>query len=427
MTETTTRHKTKLAGLLTAAMLVAALLLALTATAGPAGAAFPGTNGKVAFYTQGDVWVMNADGTLPTRLTNNVNTEGDPAVSPDGSRIAYEFTRGIWVMNADGSAKKMLTDGAAVDENPAWSAEGARIAFSRNGDIWAMNPNGSGQRNLTNTPENAERDPAFSPQGGKIAYTRIGCDVPRGGGSCVYAMNADGTAQTNLTPRSPIPGCGPNYDNYSVSKEPVYSPDGSKIAFSGSLICPHTIGRDIWIMNSDGSGKTNLINDHGTADMQPAFSPDGQRLAFVSDRDGDADIYAMNPADGSGVTPLTTNTTQDTDPDWGPLDATAPTVTTVTPLAGATGVPAGTNVAATFSEAMRASTVTRTTFRLVKKGTATPVSATVTYDPNSARAVLNPSVNLASGAIYTATITTGAKDAAGNALRANKTWSFRIR
>ena len=410
-----------------ATFLLATIMLALSAATQPAGAAFPGANGKVAFYTQGDVWTMNSDGSQPTRLTNNVNTEGDPAASPDGSRLAYEFLRGIWVMNSDGSAKKTLTDGAAVDENPAWSPNGATIAFTRNGDIWAMNSDGSGQRKLTNTPENAERDPAFSPIGGKIAYTRVGCDVPRGGGSCVYSMNPDGTAQTNLTPRSPIPGCGPNYDNYSVSKEPVYSPDGSKIAFSGSLICPNTIGRDIWVMNADGSGKTNLINDHGTSDVQPAFSPDGQRLAFVSDRDGDADIYAMNSTDGSATTTLTTNASPETDPDWAPLDVTAPTVRSVTPAAGATGVPAGTNVSATFSEAMRAGTITRTTFRLVRRGTTTSVAATVTYDPNTMRAVLNPSTNLSAGTFYTATITTGAGDAAGNALRANRTWSFKIR
>jgi dipeptidyl aminopeptidase/acylaminoacyl peptidase len=426
MTERTNNRRTRLLAPLTAAVLLAALLLALSATAQPAGAAFPGVNGKVAFYTQGDVWITNADGTPPTRLTSNVNTEGDPAVSPDGSRIAYEFFGGIWVMNADGSAKKMLTDGSFVDENPAWSADGQKLAFTRTGDIWSMNTDGTGQKNLTNNPENSERDPAFSPSG-RIAYTRIGCDVPRGGGSCVYAMNADGSAQTNLTPRSPIPGCGPNYDNYSTSREPVFSPDGSRIAFSGSLVCPNTIGSDIWVMNADGSGKTNLINDNGTADYQPAFSPDGQKIAFVSNRDGDAEIYAMNSTDGSGATRITTNTGQDTDPDWAPLDVTAPAIRSVTPLAGAQNVPAGTNVTATFSEAMRASTVTRTTFRLVRRGSTAPVTATVTYDPNTMRAVLNPSANLAAGAIYTATVTTGARDASGNALAANKTWSLRVR
>jgi dipeptidyl aminopeptidase/acylaminoacyl peptidase len=425
ITVMTTMDHAKVPALLLAAV-ITALLAALALVPERAGAAFPGSNGRIAFYSQGDVWSTGPDGTAPTRLTTNINTEGDPAVSPDGSRIAYEFLRGIWVMNADGSAKKMLTSGTLTDENPAWSADGQKVAFSRNGDIWTMAADGTGQKNLTNNPENSERDPAYAPNG-RIAYTRIGCDVPRGGGSCVYAMNADGSAQTNLTPRSPIPGCGPNYDNYSTSKEPVFSPDGSRIAFSGSLICPNTIGSDIWVMNADGSAKTNLINDNGTSDIQPAFSPDGQKIAFVSNRDGDADIYAMNAANGSGIMPITTNTTQDTDPDWAPLDVTAPRVITVTPPAGATAVAPAANVTATFSEAMKPDTLTRTTFKLVRRGTTAAVGATVTYDPNTNRAILNPTNNLAAATTYTATVTTGAKDTADTPLPANKTWNFRVR
>ncbi len=79
-------------------VLLAALLASgavLAAVAGPAEAAFVGGNGKVAFYRSGDVWTMNAGGTGATKLTTNYNAESNPAVSPDGSRIAYEFLRGI--------------------------------------------------------------------------------------------------------------------------------------------------------------------------------------------------------------------------------------------------------------------------------------------------------------------------------------------
>ncbi len=117
-------------------LVLAALLAAavLAAAAGPSGAAFAGGNGKVAFFRDGDVWTMNADGTSATKLTTNYNAESNITVSPDGSRIAYEFLRGIWVMNADGTGGRMLTDGqTATDEDPAWSADGTRIAFSRDG------------------------------------------------------------------------------------------------------------------------------------------------------------------------------------------------------------------------------------------------------------------------------------------------------
>lgn len=147
-----------------------ALGVGLLGAGDPAQAAFPGAQGKVFFGHDGDIWTMSANGTGATKLTTNLNAESNPAVSPNGSRVAYEFFSGIWVMNADGSSKKMLTDGLAVgspDLDPAWSADGTRIAFSRGGDIWSMNANGTGQTNLTNTSGNEEYDPAFSPAGAR--------------------------------------------------------------------------------------------------------------------------------------------------------------------------------------------------------------------------------------------------------------------
>ncbi|MHA7264724.1 Ig-like domain-containing protein [Arthrobacter sp. TMN-37] len=104
-------------------------------------------------------------------------------------------------------------------------------------------------------------------------------------------------------------------------------------------------------------------------------------------------------------------------------DTTPPTVTTVSPTAGATGVAVGTNVTGTFSEAMTASTITPSTFTLTTGTTTVP--AAVTYSGNVA--TLNPSADLAAGTTYTATIkggTSGVKDAAGNALASDRTWTF---
>lgn len=413
----------------TVALLASAVMVSLLACGGsllgmgePARAAFPGTNGKIAFYKEGDVWTMNPNGTSPTRLTTNYNAEANPAVSPDGSRITYEFLRGLWIMNSDGSGKRQLTDGSvATDEDPTWSADGTKIAFVRNADVWSINTTGEGLRNLTRTSEDEEFDPAWSPSGATIAYTRTGS---------IYVMNANGSAQTNLTPEDSLPQCpdSPGYYHDGASRAPSWSPDGTKITFSGALICPHVLGRDIWVMNANGSGKKNLIDDEGTSDLRPAFSPDGQKIVFESNRDSDkTELYAMSATDGSGITRLTTNSVLDNDADWAPLDVTAPSIIRVTPADRATGVAPNVTVTATFSEAMRANSIYRVTFKLVKAGTTSPVSATVSYDPASARATLDPASNLASGATYRATVTTGARDAAGNGLAANKTWSFKVR
>jgi hypothetical protein len=105
-------------------------------------------------------------------------------------------------------------------------------------------------------------------------------------------------------------------------------------------------------------------------------------------------------------------------------DNTAPTVTATVPLAGATAVPINTKITAQFSEGMDSTTLTKTTFTVTGPGT-TPVAGTVTYNGNAgAIATFAPTSNLTASTLYTATITTGAKDLAGNPLAANFVWTF---
>lgn len=93
-------------------------------------------------------------------------------------------------------------------------------------------------------------------------------------------------------------------------------------AFSGkngqiAFVSNRDGNEEIYVMNADGTSTTRLTTNE-VIDEFPAFSPDGTRLAFSSNRDGDAEIYVMN-ADGKDQSPLTDNPADDFKPDWAPV------------------------------------------------------------------------------------------------------------
>ena len=106
----------------------------------------------------------------------------------------------------------------------------------------------------------------------------------------------------------------------------------------------------------------------------------------------------------------------------GTADSTLPTVGTVLPANSATMVATNTSIKATFSEAMNSTTVSGVTFTL--NGPSGAIAGTVTYDTVNKTATFQPAAAFATSATYTATITTGVQDPAGNAMAVNYTWTF---
>ncbi len=116
-----------------------------------------------------EIFVMNADGTSPTRLTSDPQADGRPVFTPDGQTILFHSARTagkqqIWAINVDGSGLTQLTRDS-VSFAPAVSPDGQTVAYvsirDRNYDIWLMSRDGSNQRQFTRSPQQRESEPRF--------------------------------------------------------------------------------------------------------------------------------------------------------------------------------------------------------------------------------------------------------------------------
>jgi Tol biopolymer transport system component len=288
-------------------------------------------NGRVAFvssegYEQSDIYTMNPDGSDRKQLTFSQDHEDHLAWSPDGTKIAFaRFThtpfREIFVMNADGSDQRRLTQ-SKFDLYPTWSPDGTKIAFYRLDSItkdgmtmlphlgiFVMNADGSDQRAVASTVGFME--PAWSPDGLKFAAGTLG---PYG----IYLINVDGSNPTQIT-QPPTPS------DVFEDHIPAWSPDGSKITFarcvdSNGFGCYTT--SHLWGVNADGSNPTKLTD---TLAYTHAWSPDGTKIIFGSVNDSlePRDLFVMNP-DGSGLTNITnTDGKWEWSPSWQPLSLPA--------------------------------------------------------------------------------------------------------
>lgn len=232
-------------GALLAAVLTGLLALALL-LADSASAAFPGGNGRIAFAT---------------------GAAGDDDCS------TFEFHPRIWTVNPGPTDEdyRVLTCGSQHinhdHRDPAYSANGAKIAWSRDGDIWKMNADGSNKKQVTGASASdtaTDNSPAWSPGGGSIVFAR-----EDGGTVQIVKMHSDGTSKVPV--RSETNG---------GFAEPAWSPNGSWIAYvrtdAGSSCGGEGIINKV---RKDGTDDTPLTNAAGFV-CAPDWSPDGQTIIF---------------------------------------------------------------------------------------------------------------------------------------------------
>jgi Tol biopolymer transport system component len=218
-----------------------------------------------------------AAGTEPVRAAFP-GSNGLIAVSSGRGHVGLD----IWVMNASGGEAKQLTDDPADDTDPAFSPDGRKIAFVRDYfSVWVMNADGSDQTLVAREA----RDPAWTPDG-RISYAWYDKQADR---LDIWTVGADGT-----NPQLAI------LDGIS----PAWSPDGTKVAFI----------RDdnlLFVANADGTAAVQVASNA----EDPNWAPDSSRIVFG--RRMDADGIALVNADGSGLTILST-LGSDSDPAFSP-------------------------------------------------------------------------------------------------------------
>ena len=272
-------HRRTLALAATIGVVVAALALA------PVAASYPGAeNGRIAFGARG-----------------------------------VSGTANISSMQPNGNALTALTTGSGFHLCPAYSADGKWIAYCSNVsgsfEIWTMKQNGTRQTQLTHFGGFAVF-PDFSPDGSKIAFSGVVGDLPND--QIFVTDRATGTQALQLTScPDAFPDC--------FSDTPVWSPDGTKIAYvhaDGFDADDNTVNEQVWVMDADGSNQHPLTSGPDPKDQVPDWSPDGSRIVFSSGFGGSAGIWVMD-ANGSNQHQLTGCASGDPAPcaagdDWGP-------------------------------------------------------------------------------------------------------------
>jgi hypothetical protein len=286
-------------------------------------AAYPGSNGKIAFERDGQIWTMNSDGTGEVQLTSASDPSTEPQWSPNGQRIVYRRTVGfepeVRVMNADGSGDVQVRPDSG---SPTWSPDGSRVGWVKSGvvgfypyvDLADSSPEGTEPRLIRRNMELDEQyaapmsDIEWSPRGDEIALT-----TEEGVPFTSDARSAIAIVTTVPYPTSTYRSITSNAGNASG---PAWSPDRTQLVFLEQARDPDTgdpIGfRQIYKINADGTGRTPLTSD-AVDKEQVEWSPEGTKLVFSK-----GDLWLMNP-DGTSQTQLTTTSAIERHPDWQPV------------------------------------------------------------------------------------------------------------
>ena len=241
-----------------------------------------------------EIWAMDYDGRNKERITNYRNLCLTPAVSPDGTRIAFTtFVEGIpkiYLHSLESGRKLQFYNlEASLNTTPSFSPDGRTIYFasspSGRSQIYSADTDGGNLRRISYS-NSIDVHPSVNPvTGAQIAFVSDTTGQPQ-----VYLMNVDGANRRRLS------GGGGD------AVQPAWDPTGERLAFSWTR--GYEIGNyNIFLVDAASGRYTQLTHSRGRNE-HPTFSPSGTHLVFSSDRMGSTQIWSMR-ADGTQVKQLT--------------------------------------------------------------------------------------------------------------------------